>query len=321
MKFINNGYRWAACSRLAIATVAVFFASSLQAQLQEPEHWQSELFQDHELVGKIWSNASQEFVSVDELAEQLKSAKYLLLGEKHDNPDHHAIQLSIVEFLLREQRVGSLTLEMMDESVGEALDQLYEQATLDENALKSYLSWDDEGWDWDFYGPIIASAYSARVNIVAGNISRATVGAVYGDENAVAVNGILSSSAEEQLLLDIDESHCGQLPASQFPAMMRVQQARDLTMADSMARPESGEVAVLIAGNYHIRQDLGVPNYLRKRDGELPDSTILSVAAMEVSEGETDPRSYQESLESQAAYDYLWFTPALTSEDYCASLR
>ena len=80
-------------------------------------------------------------------------------------------------------------------------------------------------------------------------------------------------------------------------------------------------MSVLIAGNYHVRQDLGVPNYLAARETDLPRSRIVAVAALEVQEGETDPTAYQEVLESQPAYDYLWFTPALTSEDYCSSLR
>lgn len=328
MKYINNGYRWVESnSRLARANAPLFIliflllASPLQAQLRSPESWQSELLQDHELVGRIWSEEAQSFISVEQFAAEISSARYLLLGEKHDNPDHHAIQQAILEFLLDEDSVQSLTLEMLDESVAPALIELFAQETMDETALKSYLQWDDEGWEWNFYGPMILAAYGAQIDILAGNISRATVGAVYGDENAIDVSGILSAAAEAQLLLDIDESHCGQLPESQFPAMFRVQQARDQMMANSMAIPAASRLSILIAGNYHVRQDLGVPNYLAAREPDMARSRIIAVAPLEVQAGETDPNAYQEVLEDQPAYDYLWFTPALTSEDYCASLQ
>lgn len=321
MKYINNGYRWAAFSRLLTVTLLLLVMPSLHAQLEAPESWQSELMQDHELAGRIWSESDQSFITVDELAQEILGARYLLLGEKHDNPDHHAIQLNILTYLLQQDKVESLSMEMLDESVADVLPKLYSLGEMNDAVLKEFLEWDDAGWEWQFYGPLIAAAYEAQVSIVAGNISRATVGAVYADENAIDVRGILSAAAEEQLLIDIDVSHCGQLPESQFPAMFRVQQARDQAMAASMQSPQYDRLSVLIAGNYHVRQDLGVPNYLAAREADLPRSRIISVAAIEVLEGETDPTDYQEVLESQPAYDYLWFTPALTSEDYCASLR
>lgn len=325
MKSISNGYRWAALNSrhtsLFVSVCMLLLALPLHAQLRTPQSWQSELQQDHELVGKIWSEAGQAFISVDQLASEILSARYLLLGEKHDNPDHHAIQLAVLEYLIAQNRVQRLTLEMMDETVAPALLELQQQSAMDDDMLKTYLQWDDEGWDWPFYGPMIAAAYQAGINVAAGNISRATVGAVYGDENAIDVSGILTPAAEEQLLLDIDESHCGQLPASQFPAMFRVQQARDQSLATSMTIPPGENSSVLIAGNYHVRQDLGVPNYLLAREPDLMRSSIVSIAPLEVRAGETDPRAYQEVLQGQPAYDYLWFTPALSNEDYCASLQ
>lgn len=321
MKFINNGCRWVVFSRLLPTCLALIFASSLHAQLATPEAWQSELMQDHELVGRIWSQREQSFITVSELAQELLGAKYLLLGEKHDNPDHHTIQLNILTYLLQQEKVESLTLEMMDESISQALPALRDKNGMDNAALKDFLQWDDEGWDWQFYGPLIAAAYDAKITLAAGNISRETVGAVYANEDAIDASGVLSATAEEQLLIDIDVSHCGQLPESQFPAMFRVQQARDQSMAASMLLPRGEGMSVLIAGNYHVRQDLGVPNYLAALEADLPRSRIVAVATLEVQEGETDPAAYQEVLESQPAYDYLWFTPALTSEDYCASLR
>ena len=78
---------------------------------------------------------------------------------------------------------------------------------------------------------------------------------------------------------------------------------------------------MLIAGNYHIRQDLAVPNYLIAGNSALSREKIVTVAAIEVQEGAIDAAEYLQSFNNVAAYDFIWFTPALTDEDYCSQLR
>lgn len=293
----------------------------VSAQIESPQQWQSELLTDHELVGRIWSSADQAFISPAQLAARLAQARYLLLGEKHDNADHHVLQLATLEFLLARGLVHSVAFEMLDETVMERLLDIQLQTGMTLPELKAYLFWDEEGWNWDFYGPIVQAAYDAGVIITAGNLSQASIGRIYGDENAIDVSEILSADAVARQEADIDESHCGMLPASQFPAMVRVQQSRDRAMARSLRRPPPGEISVLIAGNYHVRQDLGVPAFLRAREPSMPAEQIVSVGFLEVQEGEISPPDYQDALPGQMSYDYLWFTPALTSKDYCASMQ
>lgn len=329
MKPISSGNKWEARIKTRIKTLAILpvllaaVATALPslAQLAPPAQWQSELLQDHELVGRIWSSADQAFITPGELAERITTSRYLLLGEKHDNGDHHALQLATLEFLLDRQQVHSVAFEMMEETVMERLLDIQLQAGMSLPELKSYLLWDEEGWNWEFYGPMLLAVYEAGVTLTAGNLSEASISRIYGDENAIDVTGILSAEAVARLETDIDESHCGMLPASQFPAMVRVQQSRDRAMARSLRRPPEGEVSVLIAGNYHVRKDLGVPAYLRVREPSLTPEQIVSVAFMEVQGGVFAPSAYQDTVSEQTAYDYLWFTPALTSQDYCASLQ
>jgi len=290
-------------------------------QLDPPAQWQSELLRDHELVGRIWSSADQAFIGSDEFAARIAEARFLLLGEKHDNADHHALQLAALEFLLARQQVHSVAFEMLDETIFERLLDIELQTGMTLPELKAYLLWDEEGWNWDFYGPMLQAVYEAGVILTAGNLNEASINRIYGDDSAIDVTGILSEQAVARLETDIDESHCGMLPESQFPAMVRVQQSRDRAMARALRRPPPGEVSVLIAGNYHVRKDLGVPAYLRAREPSLPPEQIVSVAFMEVQDGETSPPDYQDAVSGQTSFDYLWFTPALTSKDYCASLQ
>jgi uncharacterized iron-regulated protein len=276
--------------------------SDVAAQSGERQ-WQTDLYRDHPLVGKIWDSHATRFVSETELWSAVNEARYLLLGEKHDNPDHHALQMHMLEELLQDEAVAGVVFEMLDRGADEALTALNQQD------LES--------------GPLVEATYSRRVPIFSGNISATDVGQIYGADAAdyQHLAAVFDAVTMEQLNRDIDESHCGMLPASQFPAMLRVQQQRDFTMAAAMQGAVADGAVVLIAGNYHVRQDLGVPNYLLQGDRSLSREDILSLAFLEVQEDVVDAEEYLQRFGEIPAYDYIWFTPALTSEDYCASLR
>lgn len=306
--------------RIVVAVIAALTLSrSLSAQLDSPENWQAALYADHQLVGKIWSSSEQQFVSPETMWSRLTSASYLLLGEKHDNPDHHVMQLELIERLIRGGAVSQITFEMLDSNATEPLTRFLETDFASDAAMQEFLYWDDQGWDWQFYGPLLRAAYHGTVPVTAGNISPEMVREVYGAPTSAAIEGIFDAEIMAKLYSDIDESHCGMLPESQFPPMVRVQQTRDFTMAENLKVTDG--MAVLIAGNYHVRHDLGVPNYLLASDEQLQRSDIVSLAFLEVVAGENEPARYLEQFAGQPAYDFIWFTPAVSDEDYCDSLR
>jgi len=291
------------------------------ATLSAPGDWESALYSDHPLVGAIWKSDAGRFVSVEELAAALDSSRMVLLGEKHDNPDHHRLQQNILAYLLAGNRVSSVAFEMMDSEFDSRIDGLGEMQINSLDQLKAQLEWDDAGWDWSFYGPLIAATLEAGVRIRSANISRTRMSEVYGQPLPAEVAGVLDEQSIERLNVEIDESHCGMLPPSQFPAMVRVQQARDHAMASSLAFPASSDQAnVLIAGNYHVRRDLGVPRYLAALRPDLPESEIVSLAILEVSPDSDNPADYLQAYSDASPFDFVWFTPAISDADYCASL-
>jgi uncharacterized iron-regulated protein len=332
MKTMANGCKWVALNKfllLSFITFPITFpglgaqAQHSQDQLQQPAQWESELYADHALVGRIWDSANDQFVDPAQLATAILGASYLLLGEKHDNPDHHALQQSMLEYYIQRNAVTNIAFEMLDSNSQELLDNIQAESLTNLADLKDYLEWDEEGWDWSFYGPMLYAALNARIPISAANISAETMMQVYAEPELAEVEGVLAAHIMQQLNTDIDESHCGMLPASQFPAMVRVQQSRDNVMAQSLGQlvPETGKTNLLIAGNYHIRQDLGVPNYLLAQNASLTKDQIISVAFMEVDEQAMEPAEYLQQFGEVGAFDYIWFTPAISNEDYCASLR
>lgn len=275
--------------------------------------WQTTVLADHPLVGRIWQQDTGDFISSTALADALAEGDVILLGEKHDNGDHHRLRLALLEKLLARRSVSVLALEMLTD----------EQLPLQEgDTLHEQLQWDD-GWHWPFYQPVLERALSTPgIQLRSANITREQVMAVYAgdlsDETKAATEQALNEVQFQALNQDIDISHCGLLPDSQFEAMVRVQQVRDHTMARALNRSadDTGNgLHILLAGNYHIRHDTGVPNYL-----PAADTRPITVAFLEVAEDKPHPADYQQAIANIPAWDYIWFTPALTTKDYCELL-
>lgn len=318
----RNGLLLTGLAFLLVLTSCARTASETNSAVLSPlVRWDSALYSDHPLVGKIWRSDGARMVSVEELAAALASSRMVLLGEKHDNPDHHRLQQNILAYLLAGNRVSAVAFEMMDSEFDSRIGGLAGTEINSLDQLKDQLEWDDAGWDWTFYGPLIAVSLEAGVQIRAANISRAQVSEVYGQPLDPEVAGVLDGPAIDRLNVEIDESHCGMLPPSQFPAMVRVQQARDHAMASSLAAPASPDRAnVLIAGNYHVRRDLGVPQYLAALRPDIAERDVLSLAILEVSPDSDNPADYLQAYSDLSPFDFVWFTPAISDEDYCASL-
>jgi uncharacterized iron-regulated protein len=74
---------------------------------------------------------------------------------------------------------------------------------------------------------------------------------------------------------------------------------------------------VLIAGNGHVRRDLGVPLYLRPAS---PDARIVSLGLLEIETGKDRAADYF-ARGAERAYDFAWFTARAQRKDPCIALR
>ena len=83
--------------------------------------WTSQRFQDHPLVGTIW-NSDSEAVTISELEKALANARFVLLGEIHDNPDHHRLQAQLIDGLVRKGRRPAIVFEMIPANLQPELD-------------------------------------------------------------------------------------------------------------------------------------------------------------------------------------------------------
>jgi uncharacterized iron-regulated protein len=290
-----------------------------------PSAWLTRLDRDHALVGKVWDVAAAAFVEPNDLAKRLAGAQFVLLGERHDNPDHHRLQGSIIEQLVKAGRRPAVVLEMLEVGQQPAVDQYLARSDAGAAGFGAALGWEKTSWPpFEQYQPIFDAALVAKLPIVAGNLAQADAKALVkqgvsalAPERAreLRLEQTFPASLEATLIDELRASHCGQLPENLLAPMALAQHARDAQMAKSLAQAGAKDGAVLIAGGGHARRDRGVPYYLAL---ETPGAKVASLVFQEVRHAETDARSYQGD---EGPFDYVWFTPRATDEDPCAAFQ
>src|SRR4029434_493310 len=62
--------------------------------------WESPVEREHPLVGKVWDVSANTTISESTLNDRLAGSRFVMLGERHDNPDHHALQAKLVRALV-----------------------------------------------------------------------------------------------------------------------------------------------------------------------------------------------------------------------------
>jgi uncharacterized iron-regulated protein len=289
--------------------------------------WHSEMLRDHPLVGRIWDVRDGRFVPEDAVTTDIVGAPYVLLGEKHDNPDHHVLQTRMLEALVAAGRRPAAAFEMLTPAQAPALARHLAAHPRDAAGVAKAVEWEKSGWDWAMYEPIVRVAVEAGLPIVAANldsaqvraVSRGGVGAL--DPAFVARHGLgvpLPADQERQIVEEIRDSHCGHAPERMLAGMVAAQRARDARLAEAMVDAPGRDGAVLITGAGHVRRDRGVPAYLAR---VAPGVRVASVAFLEVEAGREDAADYGARFDGALPFDYVWFTPAVDSEDVCEKFR
>ncbi|MFL5344134.1 MAG: ChaN family lipoprotein [Hyalangium sp.] len=291
--------------------------------------WQSPLLRDHPLAGHIWDVSQGRWVEEPALREELAKARFVLLGEQHDNPDHHRLQASLVRALAGTGRHPALAFEMLDVDQQAPVDAALSREPGNPDAIAQAVDWAHSGWpDWALYRPIFAAGLERGLPIIAANLPKA-------QGKALAFKGTSALPAELVTRLGLDtplpedvshamraelfQAHCGYMPEEQMDPMVQVQRARDAQMAERLIASDKGDGALLITGAGHARTDRGVPAHLARK---APGAPVRSVAFLEVSADKRQPQDYAEASSSgRLPYDYVWFTPVAEREDLCAKLK
>ncbi|MFS2072509.1 ChaN family lipoprotein [Pseudomonas sp. CT11-2] len=252
--------------------------------------------------GEIRDLRSGQVLTAQELLARLAEPSRLIVGEQHDNRDHHQLQLWILQALGERRPQGSLLLEMLTPAQQQRVDDVRHASPLPTD-LAGALAW-QPGWDWSLYGPIVRFALTRPYPLLAANLDTPEVRTVYAKPPTLSGTRSNAPTVKNELLAQISDSHCGLLPESQMPAMLAVQQQRDRRIAERLlAAPMP---SLLFAGAFHARKDVGVPIHVLDLGEQAPTVLMLAEQGAEV---------------TPAMADYVWYTPATPPQDYCAQMR
>ncbi len=221
-----------------------------------------------------------------------RSAEVVILGEIHDNPQHHENQTQIVRALAPD----ALVFEMIPQALEAVVNELRASGA-PRHEISAALDWPASGWpDFDLYAPVLEAAPNARIfgaQQSAEDIRRAAdegAAAAFGlDAAAYGLDVPLSEADQLRREQEMADAHCGALPETSLPAMVEVQRFRDATLADAAlwARTLSGleGQVVVITGNGHADTTNGVPALIALAN---PEVSVVSLGQLESDPGYGD---------------------------------
>lgn len=226
-----------------------------------------------------------------------------LFGERHDQPDHQRQTAQAVRQLAGEGRLHAVVLEMAERGASTA--GLPREAG--EPAAREALRWNEDAWPWAAYREVVMHAVAAGVPVLGGNLPREALRDAMRQPHWDAA---VPPEAHTRLIDAVREGHCGLLPDSQLAPMVRMQLARDRSLAETLAAAAQGAgpqaVVLMLSGSVHASRATGVPLQLPAVAPQLQVRSIaFSSGAAEAAPG------FDEARPAQA-------TPGI---DHCAELR
>lgn len=282
--------------------------------------WQASVAVDHPLVGTAWLVAEGRALSRDELEQRAAGARFVLLGETHDHPDHHRLQGELIASVLGPPPGPAVAYEMLDPAMQAQIDEFVAAGSRDVDGFAELVAWADSGWPaWSLYRPAFAPVIEAGLPVLAAQFPRAQSRRYMSEGLGVLPSDVvvrygldrpLPSEMQAPLLDEMFASHCEQVPREQLAPMVEIQRIRDAVMAEALRQGvEAHGRAVLVAGTGHTRAN-AVPRLLTM----IGQDGVLSIGFVAVDPARLDPREYGDD------FDVIVLTPDIEREDPCAKM-
>lgn len=262
-------------------------------------------------AGKIYSAQKGDVISFSRMIEEMKSSRFIYIGESHDSLPMHEIQAKLIHALYEQNQKLSVGLEMFPVTSQEVLNKwALGLLTQDQFLIESewYTNWN---FNFGFYEDIFQFAKNNRLPVQSLNVSRDIIKKIRmsgweslsEEEKQIVPQPDLSNEEHRKLIRMILESP--EMPHQMkkegmdkvFEGLYRAQSAWDEVMASNALKTykrEGGRVAVL-AGSGHLIYNLGI-NRRTYEKSHLPFKTVICVV---VPEGE-------EVRVSRSLADYIW---------------
>jgi uncharacterized iron-regulated protein len=275
---------------------------------------------------RVYDTRKKQFIDFETLATRLAAADLVFVGEEHDDPATHRMELAILEGIARRKDSVTLALEMFERDVQPLLDRYLSGTATEVELLKDGRPWKNYAGD---YRPLVELARSRGWPVVASNTPRplASLVARAGLAGLDTVAAPLRANAAEQLSCPEDDyfekfaAVMGDMsahgPAGASPAdvrerllrMYHAQCVKDETMGESVARAwRPGRLVVHYNGSFHSDFRLGTAARALHRAG---GASMLVVSALPV----TNLDDLSPDKEDRKRADYLLYVLAPVKAD------
>ncbi|MBX3668241.1 MAG: ChaN family lipoprotein [Rhodocyclaceae bacterium] len=222
-----------------------------------------------------WVQPGKGPIAVRELLQEVVARDVVLLGETHDNAEHHRWQLQTLIELHALRPAMVIVLEMFPRRVQPVLDR-WVKGELREDEFLRLTDW-AEVWTFDarMYLPIFQFARMNRIPLHAGNVDRALVRSA-GERGWDALDpdkreGLTRPAAADPAYRDklrkiFGEHYRGEGGRGDLEHFVASQLVWDAALAQAIAGARQAAPKALVAalmGNGHLMDGFGVPHQLR----------------------------------------------------------
>jgi len=231
--------------------------------------------------------------SGQEIAVAARGKRFVLVGESHDNADHHRAQAEVIRALVADGRRVSVGMEMFTFDNQANLNPWSRGFWTDEQFIERS-NWQTQwGFDYALYKPIFDAVKEHRLPLVALNVPRAWVRAMaqggpdaMTDEMRAHVPRMDMGVTDHRALFNaLMEGHPpgGALDRIYTGQVMWDEGMAANALAFMARRPSERDVMVIVAGNGHIMHGVGIGKRIQMTTGE----PVVTVAAVESDAPET----------------------------------
>jgi uncharacterized iron-regulated protein len=224
---------------------------------------------------QILDLASGKALSFSELMDCLSPVDVVFVGETHHNPEHHLIQVQILQALSSRVQTLTVGMEFFQQHHQAALDRYLKEDMTEEDFLTE-VDWKRTwGYPYHFYRPLLLGARAHGLHVLALNaprnivrtVARKGLAGLEEEERALIPQELdLSNDAHRAYIRETYERHDHEKLQS-FEFFYEAQCVWDETMARNIAdfMSDHGGSMVVFSGNGHIIHRFGVPDRTQRR--------------------------------------------------------
>jgi uncharacterized iron-regulated protein len=270
---------------------------------------------------RVYDTQRKTFTDFESMLADLVRADVVFVGEQHNDPNTHALELAVLEGLLRRRAAVGVALEMFERDVQGAVDQYVTGVSTEEQFLAASRPWPRYATD---YRPIVELAKTHHLAVTASNVPRRIATDVskngmstiegLGDDRGLAARDLQCATSGDYYNRFIKQM--GEHPPSGEPKAKETQAkndrfylaqcVKDETMAESVAEafrnaPVPRATIVHFNGSFHTNYGEGTAERTRRR---LPGRRVAVISMIPVEDIDTVAPD-QDDLKQA---DYLVFT-------------